>query len=127
MASTLERFRDWAGNHYANLAAWKASAEFTASQAFYAPGLEANSKEGNPGIPQATYDAPWGTPDLDYRPASAGIAATGAKDLSSSGFPDGTADGYFGAVDPDAATGLGAVGIPLGTPIGPELTPWTTG
>jgi hypothetical protein len=108
---TFARFNDYPptdanpGTDYASLAAWRASAGFASSKAYYAPGYEAHSKEADPQFgPQAN------PTHRDYRPAPSGPAASGAADLSSTGWPGATAADWFGAVDPDAPTGLGAVG-----------------
>jgi hypothetical protein len=90
---------------YASLAAWRASAGFAGTQAYYPPGYEANSKEANPQL-----SAQANPVERDYRPSPAGPAASGAADLSGTGWPGATGAGWFGAVDPDAPTGLGAVG-----------------
>jgi hypothetical protein len=53
------------------------------------------------------------------RPSPDAPAASGTKAFVSTGWPGATSDPWFGAVNPSASTGLGNVGIPPGTQIGP--------
>jgi hypothetical protein len=93
------------GTDYASLAAWRASAGFASSQSYYAPGYEAHSKEADPEL-----SAQANPTDRDYRPSPTGPAASGAADLSGTGWPGATNAAWFGAVDPDAPSGLGEFG-----------------
>lgn len=93
------------GTDYPSLAAWRASAAFATSKTYYAPGYEANSKEADP-----QFGAQANPIARDYRPSPAGPAASGAADLSSTGWPGATDAAWFGAVDPAAPAGLGDVG-----------------
>jgi hypothetical protein len=65
----------------------------TDSQSFYAPGFEASGIDENPQL------------DANYRPAISGPAATGAVDLSATGFPGATTDVWRGALAPRGAKG----------------------
>lgn len=105
-SGSFKRFNDWppGATDYADLAAWRASSGFTDSQAFYAPGYDANSTETDPQFGANATPVGW-----DYRPAAA-AAATGAKNLAATGWPGATAATFRGAVNPAAVTGLGDVG-----------------
>ncbi|HEV7240999.1 MAG TPA: hypothetical protein VGQ36_17300 [Thermoanaerobaculia bacterium] len=63
----------------------------TDSKTFYAPGFEASGIDGNPQL------------DANYRPSISGPAATGAVDVSATGFPGATADVWRGALAPRGA------------------------
>jgi hypothetical protein len=65
----------------------------TDSQNFYAPGFESSGIDGNPQL------------DANYRPSISGPAATGAVDLSATGFPGVTSDVWRGALAPRGAKG----------------------
>jgi hypothetical protein len=98
---TFQRFNDFppTATSYATLAEWKSSA------AAISNGYDQNSREANPQFSSGA------NPDVrDYRPSASGPAAVGAKDLSATGWPGSTAASWVGAVDPNASTGLGAVG-----------------
>jgi hypothetical protein len=98
---TFPRFNDFppSSTDYANLTAWKGSSPAITN------GYDQNSREADP---QFTSGANPTT--RNYRPSSGGPAATGAKNLSTTGWPGGTSASWVGAVNPSASTGLGDVG-----------------
>jgi hypothetical protein len=87
---------------FASLAEFRSSSFAAATRAYYLPGWEQMGIEADPLLRDP--------PGRDYRPALDGPAALGALDLGATGWPGAHAGGYRGAVDPRAASGLGAVG-----------------
>lgn len=100
-------FRSWRNGEetrdFASLAEFRNSSFAAITRSHYPPGWEHAGVEADPLLRD---------PDgRDYRPARNGPAASGALDLGSRGWPGAKREGgYRGAVDPDAETGLGAVG-----------------
>lgn len=86
-----------------SLADFRQSSLAEASTSFYAPGWESQGVEADPGLGKYL--------NGDYRPASDGPAASGAIDLRGKPWPGVENTGtYRGAVDPEAAGGLGDIG-----------------
>jgi len=77
--------------NYATLDEFLSSPEFVASQSYYPPGWDANSRVGDPLL------------DSNYYPDPNGIAATGALDLSDRGWPGADGAPYIGALPPPIA------------------------
>jgi hypothetical protein len=108
-------FIDFDGADRATLAAYKASAGFTASQSWYAPGLENSSIQADPGWGNSAYVI--NGQSLDGVPASTFIPSTssyhsGAVNITSFGWPDATSHvAYRGALNPSGD----------GTEVGPRV------
>ena len=104
-------FRSWINGDetrsFRSLAQFRRSAFAEITRSYYPPGWEHAGVEADPMLRD-----PGGG---DYRPAPDGPAAHGALDLAARGWPGSEDGGYRGAVDPLAATALGAVG-PDGAP-----------
>ncbi len=73
-----------------SLLEFRTSALFSLTQAWYAPGWEANGVEGDPGL------------NGGYLPSANGPAASGAVDLSATGWPGVVGETFRGARPPDA-------------------------
>ncbi len=100
-AGSFPRFNDYppSNTDYSTFTAWKSSSSATSN------GYDQNSKDADP-----LFGSNADPDNRDYRPSSIGPAASGAKNLASTGWPGATNDNWLGAVDPNASTGLGAVG-----------------
>jgi hypothetical protein len=91
----IAAFQEYPGGNYASLAAWLASGQSQAAT------WEVNSVQADPQLANVAAH--------DYRPGNP-TAATMGKNLASTGWPGAASALWVGAVDPDAATGLGDVG-----------------
>jgi hypothetical protein len=77
-----------ASRDFTSLYGFVTSTLWTQSRTHYSVGWEASGVEGDPQL------------DSSYRPAANGLAASGALNLTSKGWPDAGAEAHRGAIAP---------------------------